>query len=693
MFLTASTGGSRLRLGRSFWAAALGVASLAAGPSACAEPHGSGLEASVDSTVAPGDDFFAYANGAWLKATSIPAGRERWGAREEIQARTREQVAAVLEQARTAPAESSARKLADFRVAYLDQATIDARGLAPLKPLFDSIDQVQDRTALTRFLGRGMQADVDPLNWGIYRSSQLLGLSVEEGNNGEPAYVAFLVQGGLGLPDRDNYISTEPAMVALRAKYQDYVGRMLALAGFDHADERAGGVVDLETAIARSQASREASAQDRNADNLWTRADFARRAPGMDWSAFFEAAGLSGQQQFIAWQPGAITGLAALVGSRPLSAWQDYLRFHALDHYADVLPHEFQEQARALRQAAGMTSAAEGSRADRAIAATQAAMGEALGRLYAERYFSAAQKARVRNVVANVVEAFLHRVEAANWMSPATKALALQKVRSLYIGIGYPERWQDYSDLNVDPRDALGNLQRAEARTYRHALARLGRPVDRTEWLMMPQMPGAILVFQLNAYDFTAALLQPPKFDSTASEAATYGAIGAIIGHDVTHYVDVLGAEYELDGRAHRWWTQEDSSRFQAVAAPLVDQFSAYHPFPDLAIDGQRTRTENVADLAGLAAAFDAYRATISDRINDQAFVRRQDREFFIAFAQGWRSRLTDSAMRAQVASDPHPPDRYRVAVVRNLDAWYKAFDVQPGQQLYLAPDKRVRIW
>jgi putative endopeptidase len=379
--------------------------------------------------------------------------------------------------------------------------------------------------------------------------------------------------------------------------------------------------------------------------------------------------------------------VAALVGSHALDGWKEYLRFRLIDRYADLLPRGFAEGALAMRGTTGTTRAA------RALAATQSAMGEGIGKLYVEHYFPPAQKSRVQQVVANVTAAFLKRVEGATWMSPATKATALQKIKTLYVGIGYPDQWQGYSDLTVDPKDAFGNFRRAEARAYRRALARLGRPVDRTEWWMAPQTAGALLVFQLNSYVFSAALLVPPKFDSTSSDAAAYGTIGAIIGHDVSHYVDLLGADYALDGAARHWWTPEDLTRFTALTQPLVDQFAAYRPLPDLAIDGTRTRTENVADLAGLVAAFDAYRATLGARAQDTSFVRAQDREFFNAFARGWRSKLTDEGLRAQLNSDNHAPDRYRVALVRNLDAWYAAFDVRPGQLLYLPPAARVRVW
>ncbi len=647
------------------------------------------LEDGVDPGIRPGDDFFGFANGGWLRTTEI---RESWSARSEIRERTRQQVAKLLDDAGTQPAGSLARKVADFRAAWLNEAAIEARGIAPLRPLLAGIDRVHDRATLTRLLGSRLGADVDPLNWGVYRSARLLGLSVEPSIHGEKRYVAFLVQGGLGLPDREHYLSAEPRMQALRIRYQAYIARLLALTGFDNTELRARAVMALETAIARGQATSEASANDHNADSLWTRADFARQAPGMDWSVFFTAAGLGRQEPLVPWQPGAVRSLASLVASEPIETWKDYLRFHAVHAEADLLPHPFAAEALAL-QAEVTGQPKETPRAQRALEATQSALSDALGRMYAERYFPAHQKARVQGIVANVVAALARRVEGATWMSPDTRTRALAKLKTLYIGIGYPDQWQDYSDLAVDPLDAAGNLRRVEERNYRRTVARIGRPVDPAEWWIAPQRAGAILVFQQNAYDFSAALLQAPKFDSAASDAAAYGAIGALIGHDASHFIDVLGAEYDTDGGMRHWWTAEDMSRFQALADPLVNQFSAYRPFSDLAVNGRTTQSENIADLAGLASAFDAYRKSLGGRAADRSYVRQQDRQFFIGFARSWRSKLSDSALRDQLTSDAHAPDRYRIATVRNIDAWYDAFDVQPGQQLYLPPEARVRIW
>jgi putative endopeptidase len=654
-------------------------------------PH-SDLEPGVDPSVRPGDDFFAFANGSWLRSTAIPPGKNRWTVRNEIDELTRQQIAQLVDHAGAEPVGSTARKVADFRAAWLNEDAIEGKGLAPLKPMLDSIDRVEDKAALTRFLGRGLGTDVDPLNWGVYRSSHLLGLSVEPSIHGEKTYVAFLVQGGLGLPDREYYVSTKPRMPEIRTRYHEYIGRLLSLAGFDHAEQRAESVMALETALAKTQATSEASASDHNADSLWTHADFARRAPGMDWSAFFAAAGLARQKALVPWQPAAVTGVAALVGSEPLQVWKDYLRFHLIDGYADVLPRAFAEQALAMHGA--VTGQPQPSpRVQRALEATQLAMSDAIGKMYAERYFPAQQKARVEAIVANVIAAFRTRVEAAKWMSPETRALSLAKLKTLYVGMGYPNTWQDYSDLAVDAGDPVGNLRRVADRDHRRAIARLGRPVDLKEWWIAPQKVGAILIFQQNAYNFPAALLQAPKFDPAASDAANYGAIGAIVGHEVSHTVDMLGAEWDADRREHHWWTPEDSLGFEALVEPLARQISSYQPLPDLKIDSKRTQTENIADLGGLASSFDAYRGTLGSRATDKAYVRQRDREFFIGFARSWRSKIQEEALRTQLATDSHAPERYRIATVRNIDAWYDAFDVRPGQQLYLEPKERVRVW
>ena len=643
------------------------------------------LEGTVDTSIKPGNDFFGYANGAWLKAAIIPPDRDRWGILNEINELTQRQVVAILDDARTSRRGSLSRKVADFRSALMNQSAIEGRGVAPLAPMLSRIERVGDKMALTRLLGSTMRADVDPLNLGVYTSSSILGLSVEHSIHGEKTYGAFLLQGGLALGDRGQYLDTLPAAVEHRRRYQTYIARMLTLAGFDHADRRADSVLALETAIAGTQATGQATACDCNADKQWSRADFAREAPGIDWGAFFEAAGFGQQHVVVAWQPSAVTGVAALVASRPLESWKDYLRFHLIDARADLLPRAFGEAATGFRED-------RRTRDQRVLAITKAAMADAIGQLYAARHFPAAQKARVRRIIADVAAAFRGHVARAAWLSPASRKIAMAKLDGLYVGIGYPDQREDWSDLRVDPDDAFGNAERIDDRQSRQAVVRLTKPYDPHEWAMTPQTVGAVLIFQQNAYEFTAALLQPPKYDSTASAAATYGAIGALIGHDMSHFVDVLGADYQPDGRLHRWWTADDSLNFEAAAEPIVRQFAEYEPLPGLNVNGRLTRTENVADLAGLTAAFEAYRKSLGADAAKRADFRRGDREFFIAFAQTFRTKMNDTAMRAQLATD-HAPERYRMDTVRNLDAWYEAFDVVPGQRLYVDPHARVRIW
>ncbi len=401
----------------------------------------------------------------------------------------------------------------------------------------------------------------------------------------------------------------------------------------------------------------------------------------MDWATFFRAAGLTHQGALVPWQPSAVKDLAALVAREPLGTWQDYLRVRTVDRLADVLPAHM-----------SLTPLPREGRAQRALEVTHKAMADAIGRLYVGRYFPPEHKARVRSIAEQVIASCIARVRSAPWLTEQTRATAVAKLQTLYFGIGYPERWSNDDGLIIAADDAVGNLRRIDRRQREQALARIGQPVDRSAWHVAPQWPGAVLNFNENSYNFAAALLQPPKYDAAASEAASYGAIGAIIGHEVIHFVDTLGADYGAAGRQHRWWSAEDLARYEAVSAPLARQFSAYRPFVDVAVDGRRALVENFADLAGLTAAFDAHRRALGARATDAPFVRQQDREFFIGFARSWRIKYGEAALRTQALSD-HSPEAYRVATVRNLDAWYEAFDVRPGHRLYLEPAARVKVW
>ncbi|HEY8024024.1 MAG TPA: M13 family metallopeptidase [Burkholderiaceae bacterium] len=640
-------------------------------------------------TVRPGDDFYAYVNGGWIDSTEIPADKSYWGVDGEMAEQTDKRVAQLIEEAGKSGANASddARRVGTFYSAFMDEVGIEAKGLAPLLPALEHIRATKDKTALSRLLGSTMRADVDPLNSTNFFTENVFGVWVSQGLHDPAHYQAYLLQGGLGLPDREYYLAKDPKMAALRVKYLQHIASLFKLAGWKDADKRAARVFELERKIAASHAKREDSEDIVKADNTWAMKDFPKKAAGMDWPAFFEGAGLSAQESVNIWHPSAVKGESALVRSAPLDVWKDYLSFHTINHYSNTLSKKFAD-ARFDFYARVLSGTPEQEpRWKRAVEHTNGAVGDSVGRLYVERYFPAEAKAKVQALVTNLIAAFDHRIDQLEWMAPATKVEAKAKLKTLYVGVGYPEHWRDYTGLNIVAGDALGNQMRAEEFAYRAEIAKFGKPVDRTEWCMLPQIVNAVNLPLQNALNFPAGILQPPSFDPAAADAVNYGAIGAVIGHEISHSFDDQGAQFDSQGRLRNWWTKEDLAHFQKSSAALAAQFSTYHPFPDLAVKGQQTLSENIADLAGLTAALDAYHATLKDP--SQA----ADQQFFIAFAESWRGKVREAALRRQIATDGHAPIQYRVATVRNLDAWYGAFDVQQGQGLYLAPQVRVRIW
>jgi predicted metalloendopeptidase len=420
---------------------------------------------------------------------------------------------------------------------------------------------------------------------------------------------------------------------------------------------------------------------------------FESSAPGLDWPVFFAAAGLGEQAEFVVWQPTAVSGLSALVASQPLETWKDYLIFHSVEHFAGVLPKAVVDERFAFHGTALAGIPKLRDRWKRGVDATNLALGDAVGQLYVARYFPASEKARVEAMVANLMVAFRQRIDELAWMAPATKAKAKAKLAALKVGVGYPDHWVDYAGLEIVGGDAFGNAERAELFDSRRNLRKLGQPVDRSEWVMTPQTVNAVNLPAMNAMNFPAAILQPPFFDPARPLAMDYGAIGATIGHEVSHSFDDQGAQFDASGRLQNWWSEDDLAHFEASAAQLVEQYDGYRPFPDLAVDGKLTLSENIADVAGLAAAYDAYRMSLGGKPAPRVQGLSGDQQFFLSFAQSWRQKSRDAALRQQLVTDSHAPGRYRAATVRNLDAWYKAFKVKPGQALYLAPGQRVRIW
>jgi len=638
----------------------------------------------------PGDDFYAYANGEWMARTEIPADRGSWGSMAVLAEDTNARIVKLIEDAAASKSASpEARKVADFYSAWMNEAAIESAGLAALKPRLDRIDAMKDRAALSRVLGEFLRADVDPLNATNFNTPNLFGVWFNQGLTDPSRNVPYLLQGGIGLPDRAYYLDNSPKMAELRTKYQQYIAAMLKLAGHDRADERAAKIFALESRLAESHASREESADIQKANNTWTMKDFAAKAPGMDWNAFMKGARLSGQDRFIAYHPGALKGAAEQVAATDLGTWKDYLAFHSLNQFASTLPKAYSD-LRFEFYGKGLTGSPQQSpRWKRALAATNGAMDEAVGKMYVAKYFPAEDKARILKMVADIKTAFERRIDKLDWMAPSTRTQAKEKVRTMYVGVGYPDAWKSYDGLKVAPNDALGNVMRAQEFHYTQQLAKLRQKPKKTEWAMPPQLVNAVNLPLQNALNFPAAILQPPFYDSKASDARNYGAIGSVIGHEISHSFDDMGAQFDAQGRLRDWWTEEDLAHFKKASQKLVEQYNAYKPFDDLAINGQLTLSENLSDLAGLAAAYDAFKVSPSGKGTGI----EADREFFTGFAQSWRTKMREASLRRNVLTDGHSPGQYRTYTVRNLDAWYKAFDVQPGQKLYLAPEQRVRVW
>ena len=674
--------------------ATLAFASVTATAQTASATHGIDLTA-MDKSVTPGDDFFRYADGAWVARTQIPADRASVGIFNMLADRSTKQVASIVEDAAKSKAAdgTDARKMADLYASYMDQGAIETRGLSPLKPLLAKIAAIHSQAELATALGETLRSDVDALNNTNFHTANLFGLWVAPGFNDPDHYAPYLMQGGLELPNRDFYLGTSDRMKAIRTDYQAHIAKMLTLADFDNADSRAAAIVALEHSIAERHISLADSENIEKANNTWQRSEFATKAPGLDWTNYFKAAGLDQQPSFIVWQPTAITAEATLVESVPVEIWKDYLAYHLIENYAGVLPKALAEERFNFFGAKLTGTTQQRPRDQRAIAIVNGILGDAVGQIYAQRYFPPEAKAQAQAMVDNLLAAFRTRLENLTWMAPATKKEALAKLGTLYVGMGYADHWRSYAGLEIKPNDIFGNLQRASLFELQYDESRIGKPVDRKEWCMEPQTVNAVNLPLNNGLNFPAAILQPPFFDPQAPAAANYGAIGTVIGHEISHTFDSEGAAFDSKGRVRNWWTAEDLAHFNASTAALAAQYDTYKPFPDLALNGKQTLGENIADVAGVTASFDAFHASLKGHPAPLVGGFTGDQQFFIAFAQNYAGKAREGALRQQVLTDPHSPGEFRASTVRNIDGWYTAFDVKPGQKLYLAPADRVKIW
>jgi len=658
------------------------------------DKHGINV-ANMDRSVKPGDNWYEFCNGDWLKRTTIPPDRGSVGVFSQLFDLATKRTSDLIEEIakeKAAPGTES-QQIADLYKSYMDEKAIEDRGLSPIKPHLDALAAIKDKRELARALGETLRADVDALNNTNFHTSNLFGIWVAPDFNDPAHYTAYMMQGGTVLPTKAYYLSDTPHMKEIQTKYQAHVAAMLKLAGFNDVDTRAARVVGLEHAIAEKQLTLAQNEDVHKANNPWTEADFAKKAPGLDWDEYFHGAGLQNQQNFIVWQPTAFAGESALVESEPLETWKDWLAFHLIEQYAGELPKSFADERFAFVGPVLSGTPEQMARWKRGVFLVNGELGDAVGKIYAKRYFSPEAKAQAEEMVSNIVKAFEHRIDALTWMDPKTKEQAKEKLAKLYVGIGYPEEWHSYAGLEIKPDDLFGNVWRGSLFHYHQQLDRLGKPVDRHEWSMTPQTVNAVNLPLQDALNFPAAILQPPFFDPKAPSVVNYGAIGSVIGHEISHTFDTEGSTFDAEGRMRNWWTPADFAHFKADTAKLAAQYDTYKPFADVSVNGEQTLAEDIADLAGVTASFAAYHASVNGKPGPTVDGFSADQQFFVAFGQNWSSKTRDAALRQQVLTDVHAPAKYRADEVRNVDAWYESFVVKPGETLYLSPADRVHVW
>ncbi len=646
----------------------------------------------MDRSIKPGDDFYRYANGGWLAKAAIPAGQSSYDTRAILKARTSQRVRDLIQDAAASqPVKGSgAQKVGTYYASFIDESAIEAKGLTPLAGEMATISAITDKASLSAYLGTTLNTEVDGLT---ANADHVFGVWVNQGFQDSQRCLFHLWQGGLGIPDREAYLDSSPKAAALRGQYQAHIAAILKLADIPDAESKAARILALEIRLAHAHAPDSDATDVFKQNNPWKHADFDAKAPGMDWKAYFKSAGVDDQPEFVVWQPSAVTGTSALVGSEELAVWRDYLKFHLIEHYASVLPKAVAAEDFDFY---GTIISGEQKMADRSelgIVATNAALGQAVGQLYTQRYFPPEAKAKAKAMVADLITAYRARISNLAWMSPQTKEKALAKLAALRIGLGYPDTWIDYSTLDVARGDAFGNMRRAEAFNRSRNLAKLKQPADPDEWRIDPQIVGAVIVFTPNTETFSAGILQPPYFDPEGDSASNYGSAGARMAHEITHSFDELGNIYDAQGRLGNWWTAEDTANYHAAAAELAAQFDVYCPFSDLCVNGKQVLSENIADLAGLLVAHDAYILSLKGKPDVAIDGLTGEQRFFLAFAQRWRKAQDEAALRRQIKTDTHSPGPYRSDTVRNVEAWYRAYEIAPDQKLYLKPEERVVIW
>ena len=631
----------------------------------------------MDKSVLPGNDFYAYANGTWAKNTAIPADKSNYGMFTALADLSQKRTQEILEAAKGDPNSMIGRAYAS----YLDSASVEAKGLAPIQPWLAKIRTV-DKPGLAALLAEADRNGV----------SHFFGGYVGQDDKNPDVYIYTMFQGGLGMPDRDFYLKDNERNAKLQAAYLKHLENVLTLAGEQDAAARAQAVYAFEKQIATVHWDKNDSSDATKVYNKMTLAELEKAAPGFDWTSFVRGIGVK-EDALLVSQPSAFTGEAKLIADAPIGVLRDALLVRSLDGFSDVLPDAVAQEAFSFYGTALSGTPQMQERWKRAVDFTTGNLGEAVGKDYVAKYFPPETKAEMDKLVKNVIAALGHRIDNLAWMQPETKVKAKKKLANFTTKIGYPDRWKDYGSLEIRADDLFGNALRANQWQHDDNISRLGGPIRRWEWGMTPMTVNAYANFGMNEIVFPAAILQPPFFDPKADPAINYGGIGAVIGHEISHHFDDQGSKYDETGKLADWWTPEDVKAFEAASKALVAQYDAYEVLPGEHLDGTFTLGENIGDLAGLNIAYDAYKASLGGKQAPVIDGLTGDQRFFLGWAQVWRRNYREQNLSQRISTDPHSPSIQRTWVSRNLDPWYKAYQVKPGQKLYLDPKDRVRIW
>ena len=637
----------------------------------------------MDTSVRPGADFNRYANGTWDRNTPIPSDRTSYGAFHVLHDDAQENLKALIEESAANPSSSpDAARIGAFYNSFMDEATIERLGASPLQADLDEVRAADTREEIARLMGRTQS------NFG----SSIFAVQIFEDLQDARKTSAYVVQSGLGMPDRDYYL--EDNFAAQKQAYQAYVARSLELAGWPDAEQAAADIVAFETRLAEHHWT---AVQNRQIDKIYnpaTVAELSSAAPGFDWNAWAEGAGIAHVPTLIAANNTAFPGMAQVFAETPVETLQSWQAFHIISQASPYLSSAFVDNRFNFYGKTLGGQPENQPRWKRGVATVDGSLGEVLGREYVARHFPAESKAQMEELVANLRAAMTDRIRNLDWMSPETKEQALYKMSRFGVKIGYPDEWRAYDGLRLEPGDLYGNVERSAAFEWAFNVDKLGKPVNPLEWGMTPQTVNAYYNPVRNEIVFPAAILQAPFFDPNADPAINYGGIGAVIGHEITHGFDDQGRKTDGDGALRDWWTAEDAAKFEERAKVLGAQYSALSPLEGVNVNGDLTMGENIADLGGLLLALDAYHRSLNGQPAPVINGLTGDQRVFLGWAQVWRTKIRDEALRQQVTVDPHSPGQYRAsATVRNIDAWYEAFGVQPGDEQYLAPEARARIW